>query len=690
MLQALNRISDRAASIGPGWRVTRKVESISIAAAVVVCLVSFLVTLPVAAQVQRVALRVGEAQVLEVRGDVQRIRSLQGVSSNSPIPAGAVVTVGDRLKSGPDGYALLGLVDGSSIELRPATELEILDFSGGVRQLFKIWLGKVRIKIRKLIGAPNPYQMHSPIATIGVRGTEFEIAVQQNEVTTVRVFEGLVSVKNTQIEKSEVLVGPGREVTIYPLRPPDPPVTFEQVVAENFSRESAVEQPLLEKFQAFPDPQLDLVENPAYASMIYRPSGRFYLFPAYSQAFSSPEISLMSPVGRFVDLKELFATDERRLQGVSSRVSYVYPFDRWVLGGVYEFRGTGQDFDFRISRQIPSAFGGDVTIQQVGSSQFAPNLNSDNRSNRAIFVAARRFTGRTLAFSYDWVHSGGDLSTLYEFKPGGMLLSNEESHAVFSTDQKRLTVGYSIENDNIGSVGLLYRLGAINSSTNQDYHLLNGELGTLAGFQSSGYSHEIGARWRKRLLPNLYFSLKGDLTRTDLNEGIRRFRIADSNRSIRYWIPSIASGLGFDWRERLFLSFDYKYSNVREHSLRWDLFDNQLVNDESLSRHNHGIHLWGQYHLPRGFFVGGGMNSFWASEALAGTYNIDSSGSRLDVQGQEREPFMLERARVHVDQLGFSFGKRFRDRLFLEYQISQTRGPSFGPFGHSLLFRFSF
>ncbi len=656
-------------------------------------LVTALAFLPLlqGAQVHHVSLSVGEAEVLEVRGQVERVRLNQGVSTSTGLFPGAVVTAGDRLRSSAGGSAVLGLVDGSSIELLPDTELEILDFKGGIRELFRIWLGRVRIKIRKLVGAPNPYQMQSPIATIGVRGTEFEIHVQRDSVTTVRVFEGLVSVRSTQVQAQEVLVGPGHEVTIYPLRPPDPPVTFEQVVAENFSRESSVDQPLLDKFSAFPDPHLDLVENPAYASMIVHPSGRFYFYPARSQSFTSPEVSLFNPLGRFLDLNELFATDERRLQGVSSRVSYIFPMDRWTLGGMYEFRGFDQNFDFQISRKLPSAFGGEIDVQQLGSSPFAPNLDSSNHSNRGFLLVARKSPGRTLAVSLDWTHQGGDIASLYEFRPAGLLLSSEQAHTLYTTDQQHVTVGYHLDNDSLGSLGLTYRFGRIQGSTAQDLHFIDQESAPLARFASDGFMQEAGAHWRKRFYRNVYFSLKGSLSRTGIDESVLNFRTADSDRQVRYWMPSLSSGLGYIWQDRLFASLDYKYSSLRESSRRWDQSSGALVDFERGVRHNHGVSLWLQYHqIPWGFFVGTGMTSFWASETLRGQYLIDSTGLRLDAQGRERDPLTLDSEHLHLNQLGFTVGRRFRDRLFLEYEMTQTRGPAFRPLGHSFLLRLAF
>jgi len=642
------------------------------------------------AQGRRMALSVGEAEVVEVRGTVEKVSLRQGVALSSGLLPGARVTAGDRLRSAADGFAVLELLDGSNIELQPSTDLEILDFRGGVRDLLRIWVGQIRLKIRKLVGAPNPYQMHSPIATIGVRGTEFDIVVKPDSVTTVKVYEGLVAVRNDQVKADEVLIRPGREVTVYPLRPPEPPITFEQVVAENFGRESIVEHPLLERFLAYPDAHLDLVDNPAYAAEIMRPSGRFYFYPARSDSFTSPEVSVLSPLSRFVALRELYATDERRLQGVSTRASYVYPFENWTLGGAYEYRGFDHDFNFRISRQVPTVFGGSVSVEQIGSSQYAPNLQSDSGSHRGLILAARRFPGQAFAFSFDWSHQSGDVDSLYELRPQGMLLTSESATTNFDTNHRRVTVGYKFDNDGLGSVGLFYRFGLVDGRTAQSRHLLDLSPAPLAAFNADGHSQEVGVRWRKRLAKNLYFAFKGSLTGTDVTEQIRRFRVADADQRTSYWIPAAATGLGYIWDDRLFLSLDYKYSNIRSVSDREDLLMRQVVSTEDGSRRNHAVHAWAQYQLPWGLFAGGGLISFWANETYRGYYLPDSTGQQANSQGEPKPRSLLETNSLQLNQLGFNFGRMFSDRLFLEYEMLQTRGPEFRPLSHGLLLRFSF
>ncbi|HRV07143.1 MAG TPA: FecR family protein [Acidobacteriota bacterium] len=644
-------------------------------------------------QLRRAALSAGEVEVLSVRGTVQRIPAGLQHAAAVPVSPGDVVQRGERLLTGTSGYLLLGLPDSSTVEVEPNTELEILDFTGNLRELLQIWMGKVRLKIRKFIGAPNPYQMYSPIATIGVRGTEFEIEVTQDHITTVRVWEGLVGVRNRQRpSEPERLVVPGEVVTVFPLRGPESPVRLEQVMTEHVGSQIPVEYNLLERFLAFPDPHLDLADNPAYAGWIVRPSGRIYIFPARSHSWLSPEIPALTPLARFYDLDELFATEERSLRGVSTRISYVYPFDRWIVGGTYQFSDVRENFDYHVTRQIPSAFGGVTQVEQIGRSVFAPNLSSTNDSHRATFLLARRFSGKTLAFSLDEQRSRGNLATEYQFVPNGHPMISELSRGPFGSNRFQLTVGYQHEADSFGSVALAFRVGGMSGFTEQSFHEINGSSASLAAFDSDGRNQEWTGQWRKRVAPGLYASLKGGLAHMTFTENVTEFRTADSVRQIEYWLPSLSAGLGYIWRNRLFLSFDYKLANLRGSEHRFDprLGDEDPVTREWNRRTSHGFHTWAQYHLPAGFFVGTGLTAYRADETAEGHYLPDSTGWRLDSWGRFRNEWEEETIPVRLHQFHATVGRRFGDRAFVEYELSRAYASSFEPWGHALLLRLSF
>jgi len=66
--------------------------------------------------------------------------------------------------------------------------------AGSLRELLRITLGRVRIRINHYGGRPNPYRVDSPTASIAVRGTHFTVTVAARGDTEVVVIDGLVEV----------------------------------------------------------------------------------------------------------------------------------------------------------------------------------------------------------------------------------------------------------------------------------------------------------------------------------------------------------------------------------------------------------------------------------------------------------------------------------------------------------------
>ena len=68
---------------------------------------------------------------------------------------------------------------------------------GDWRDLVDVWLGRIRVHIQKLGGEPNPNRVHTPTAVISVRGTTFDVSVNDDDETTfVAVEEGVVTVEH--------------------------------------------------------------------------------------------------------------------------------------------------------------------------------------------------------------------------------------------------------------------------------------------------------------------------------------------------------------------------------------------------------------------------------------------------------------------------------------------------------------
>lgn len=97
---------------------------------------------------------------------------------------GSEVFVGDRMFTGVKGFIRLSMIDDAKIDLRCNSEMRIEDYQllrGANRSVLRLIKGSVK-KITGSIGkvAEDIYEMHTPVATVGVRGTEYAIRVLQS------------------------------------------------------------------------------------------------------------------------------------------------------------------------------------------------------------------------------------------------------------------------------------------------------------------------------------------------------------------------------------------------------------------------------------------------------------------------------------------------------------------------------
>jgi len=99
------------------------------------------------------------------------------------IEVGSEIFVGDRVFTGVNGFIRLNMIDDAKIDLRCNSEMVIEDYQllrGGNRSVIYLIKGSVK-KITGTIGkmAEDIYEMRTPLATVGVRGTEYAIRVLQ-------------------------------------------------------------------------------------------------------------------------------------------------------------------------------------------------------------------------------------------------------------------------------------------------------------------------------------------------------------------------------------------------------------------------------------------------------------------------------------------------------------------------------
>ncbi len=182
---------------------------------------------PVAAKVQASAQRQPQpAAILTViSGDVlMRF----GAGDFSAATDGAVLHVGTTIRTSAGARAVITLFEGSTVELEPASDITIEEATtrGGstIVQLAQS-LGRSWHVVTHLTTADSRYEVRTPAATASVRGTAFEVAVEDGPAgptTTVTTTEGRVATADVGAS-SEVLVSADQTTTVRTNSAPEPP-----------------------------------------------------------------------------------------------------------------------------------------------------------------------------------------------------------------------------------------------------------------------------------------------------------------------------------------------------------------------------------------------------------------------------------------------------------------------------------
>lgn len=160
----------------------------------------------------------GAAQAVQITGQVSLMRDSQPWA----IKVGDWVPPRRELFTGPDGFAVFRLQDGSTFELYPNSTATFRANSGNFTDLLDLWIGRVRVHIQKLTGGqPNPNKVSTPTALISVRGTIFDVQVEDNgDITQVAVEEGQVAVQHALLPYTDPkLLNAGDFIRVYKHEP---------------------------------------------------------------------------------------------------------------------------------------------------------------------------------------------------------------------------------------------------------------------------------------------------------------------------------------------------------------------------------------------------------------------------------------------------------------------------------------
>jgi hypothetical protein len=154
----------------------------------------------------------GVAKVITLTGQVSVLRD----DSPWALNVGDSVQPRQIIISGPDGFAVFQVSDGSTFEVFANARVVFRENAGSWRDLLDVLLGRVKVHIQKLGGQPNYNRVHTPTAVISVRGTIFDVAVEDEDDTTlVSVEEGQVGVQHLLKPGPERILNEGESIRVF-------------------------------------------------------------------------------------------------------------------------------------------------------------------------------------------------------------------------------------------------------------------------------------------------------------------------------------------------------------------------------------------------------------------------------------------------------------------------------------------
>ncbi|OFZ16916.1 MAG: hypothetical protein A2Z20_09395 [Bdellovibrionales bacterium RBG_16_40_8] len=165
-----------------------------------------------------------------VKGDVRVIQNSSSQETKAKI--GQKVFAKDTIIAGKDSRAKIVMVDNNELNVSPDTRIQIQNYEYKPSEdkknvLLNVLYGKVRAKVNQKYDGDNTFQVTTPSAVAGVRGTDFFTSFdKKTHETKVVTFEGRVAFgqpgPNGQILNS-VMVNMGQTSAVIGSATPDKP-----------------------------------------------------------------------------------------------------------------------------------------------------------------------------------------------------------------------------------------------------------------------------------------------------------------------------------------------------------------------------------------------------------------------------------------------------------------------------------
>ncbi|WP_233835364.1 FecR domain-containing protein [Paraburkholderia sp. ZP32-5] len=306
------------------------------------------------------------ARVVATSGPVEHAF---GTSPYLPLKTGETLVEGDRVRTGPNGFATLELPDGSYVTIAQDGELDIdklrhVVLTGVGDRVFDLRHGEVESQVTHAPRRDDRFQIRSPSVVAGVRGTRFRVDYDGGTQTTaVAVLDGAVGV-DPAIEAN----GGGRRAAPAPGVPLQ---ASEQLVKASFGNVTRSGGSVGSPVELLPAPALAQparVQDGKTVAFDIKPASdavgyRLQISHDADQLDLVRDMRVSTPRADFGDLPDgtyfvrVASTDSHGLDGLPN----VYAFERRQLGldASASQRAGSRDYDFRwfVSHsKVPTSF----------------------------------------------------------------------------------------------------------------------------------------------------------------------------------------------------------------------------------------------------------------------------------------------------------------------------------------------
>lgn len=155
-------------------------------------------------------------RVISLRGEASITRGTTGSYERIALERGTTVEQGDQIRTDADAAVRIVFSDRSLLNIGPNASVVIQDYTVAKSERrrrvgIKLWAGRAWARVTTWFGSGDSrFEVKTPNAVAGVRGTEFAVNVDPEGETTVTVFEGAVEVGPLDPSAQLAMLSPGQ------------------------------------------------------------------------------------------------------------------------------------------------------------------------------------------------------------------------------------------------------------------------------------------------------------------------------------------------------------------------------------------------------------------------------------------------------------------------------------------------